>query len=136
MTAAERGPYLQETHTMTTKTARSSTIARTARAANKAAIAPIAAAYVAAHEALLAAIARIDKLDDAGVPASSPAARTAVAAWDAAYEALDRARTAYEWACDARGLSNPDFDQDQYELELYSPWDWDMPEAYVRLSRA
>lgn len=109
--------------------------ARSARLAAQAEIAPLAAAYVAAHKALLAACDRIDQIEAAGVPAQSPAVRKAVAAWDAAYEALDRARDAYEWTCDGLGLSNSDFNQDQYELELYAPWDWDMPEAYVRFSR-
>jgi len=112
--------------TMTTTTART---ARTARTSAQAAIAPIAAAYVGANVALLVAIARIDKLDDAHVSANSPAARQAVAAWDKAYLALEAARQTYEWEFEALGFGS------EYELELYAGWDWDMPEDYIRLSR-
>ncbi len=115
---------------MTSKPARPSTTVRPA-----AKIASLAAAYVAAHEALIAAIARIDKIEAAGVPASAPAARQAVAAWDAAYTALEAARESYQTACEICGLYNRDVNESEYELELYAPWDWDMPEAYVRLSR-
>jgi len=110
------------------------TKARTVRTARPAPLAPLAAAYVAANAALEAAMVRLDQLAAAGVPAKSPAAVKAVAAWDAAYAGLEAARDAYEWDCDFAGTTCADFNEPAYALEFYAP-DWALPAAYARLSR-
>lgn len=111
------------------------TKARTVRTARPAPLAPIAAAYVAANAALEAAMARLDQIAAAGVPAKSPAAVKAVIAWEVAYEALEAARNAYEWDCDFAGTTCGDFAEAAYALEYYAPYDWAVPEAYEGLVR-